>query len=47
MNLLGTDGEAALNAADPQATRARLAEVKRRYDPGNRSRSNVNISPGS
>jgi FAD/FMN-containing dehydrogenase len=46
VNFLGTDDEAALRAAYPPATRARLAEVKRRYDPGNLFRSNVNIPPG-
>lgn len=45
VNFLGTDGEAALRAAYPPATLARLSEVKRRYDPDNRFRSNLNIPP--
>ena len=45
VSFLGTDGEAALNAAYPPATLARLAEAKRRYDPGNVFRSNLNIQP--
>lgn len=44
-NFLGADGEAALHAAYPPATLARLSEVKRRYDPDNRFRSNLNIPP--
>ncbi len=45
VNFLGDDGEAALRAAYPPATLARLVEVKRRYDPGNLFRSNLNIRP--
>lgn len=42
-NFLGGDGEAALRSAYPPATLARLSEVKRRYDPDNLFRSNLNI----
>jgi len=45
VNFLGSDGEAALHAAYPPATLARLSDVKRRYDPDNRFRSNLNIPP--
>ncbi len=45
VNFLGSDGAAALHAAYPPATLARLSEVKRRYDPDNRFRSNLNIPP--
>jgi hypothetical protein len=45
VNFLGTDDEAALNAAYQPATLARLAEVKRLYDPGNFFRSNLNVQP--
>lgn len=45
VNFLGSDGEAELRAAYPPATLARLVEVKRRYDPGNRFRSNLNVPP--
>jgi hypothetical protein len=46
VNFLGMDGETALNAAYPPATLARLANAKRRYDPGNLFRSNLNVRPG-
>jgi FAD/FMN-containing dehydrogenase len=46
VNFLGSVGEAALNAAYPPATLARLADAKRRYDPGNLFRSNLNVRPG-
>jgi len=45
LSFLGTEGETALNAAYPPATLARLAEVKRRYDPDNLFRSNLNVKP--
>lgn len=45
VNFLGSDGEAALHAAYPAATLARLSDVKRRHDPDNRFRSNLNIPP--
>ena len=45
VNFLGNNGEAALRAAYPPATLARLSEVKRRYDPDNMFRSNLNIPP--
>jgi FAD/FMN-containing dehydrogenase len=44
-NFLTNDGEAQLHAAYPPATLARLADIKRRYDPGNVFRSNLNIPP--
>lgn len=44
-NFLGSDGVTELHAAYPPATLARLSEVKRRYDPDNRFRSNLNIPP--
>ena len=44
-NFLGTTGERELHAAYPPATLARLSEIKRRYDPENRFRSNLNIPP--
>jgi FAD/FMN-containing dehydrogenase len=50
VNFTGGDGEhgtAAVEAAYPPATRARLAEVKRRYDPDNVFRSNVNVAPAA
>ncbi len=46
VNFLGTDGEAALHAAYPPATLARLIDVKRRYDPDNLFRLNLNVRPG-
>jgi FAD/FMN-containing dehydrogenase len=46
VGFLGTDGDDALHAAYAPATLARLADVKRRYDPGNLFRSNVNVRPG-
>jgi FAD/FMN-containing dehydrogenase len=45
VNFLGSDDEAALRAAYPPATLARLADVKRRHDPGNLFRSNLNVRP--
>ena len=46
-NFLASDGEAQLHAAYPPATLARLAEIKRRYDPGNVFHSNLNIPPAA
>ena len=43
--LLGSDDEAAFHAAYRPATLARLADAKRRYDPGNLFRSNLNLQP--
>ena len=44
-NFLGRDGVTELHAAYPPATLARLSDVKRRYDPTNTFRSNLNIPP--
>jgi len=45
VGFLGTNDEAALHAAYPPATLARLVATKQRYDPGNLFRSNLNIRP--
>lgn len=45
VNFLGREGETELRAAYPPKTLARLVEVKRRYDPDNLFRSNLNIPP--
>jgi len=47
VGFLGTDDERALQAAYPPATLARLVEAKRRYDPDNLFRSNLNVRPGT
>jgi FAD/FMN-containing dehydrogenase len=47
LNFLGTVGEAAVGAAYPAPTLARLAAAKRRYDPDNLFRSNWNIRPSA
>jgi hypothetical protein len=44
---INTEGEAAVRAAYPETTRARLASVKARYDPANFFRLNHNIQPRS
>jgi FAD/FMN-containing dehydrogenase len=41
------DGEQGVRRAYPAATRARLAEVKRRYDPDNLFRLNLNVPPAA
>ncbi|HEX6461571.1 MAG TPA: FAD-binding oxidoreductase [Thermoleophilaceae bacterium] len=46
VGFLGDDGEQGVRRAYPAATLERLAEVKRRYDPGNLFRLNHNVSPG-
>ena len=45
VNFLMDEGEEGVGAAYPDATRDRLAEVKRRYDPDNLFRVNHNIPP--
>jgi len=42
---LGDEGEDGVRRAFPAATLERLAEVKRRYDPGNIFRLNLNVPP--
>jgi len=45
VNFLEREGEARIRDAYPPATYARLAEVKRRYDPDNLFRFNQNVPP--
>jgi FAD/FMN-containing dehydrogenase len=45
VNFLGDEGPDRVRAAYPAETWDRLAEVKRRYDPGNVFRLNQNITP--
>jgi FAD/FMN-containing dehydrogenase len=45
VNFVGDEGEEGVRAAYPAATHARLAEIKRRYDPDNLFRLNQNIRP--
>jgi hypothetical protein len=47
VNFLADEGEARIRAAYPPATDARLAAIKRRYDPTNLFRLNQNIQPAS
>ena len=47
VNFVGDEGEAAVRAAYPGATWERLAQAKRRYDPGNLFRLNQNIPPAN
>ncbi len=46
VNLLGDEGEQRIHDAYPPATYARLAALKRRYDPQNLFHLNQNIPPG-
>jgi FAD/FMN-containing dehydrogenase len=45
VNFVGDEGEARVHAAYPDPTWARLAEIKRRYDPTNLFHLNQNIPP--
>jgi FAD/FMN-containing dehydrogenase len=47
VNFVGDEGEAGVHAAYPEPTWARLAEIKRRYDPTNLFHLNQNIPPAS
>jgi FAD/FMN-containing dehydrogenase len=46
VGFLGDEGEDGARRAYPPATLERLAQVKRRYDPGNLFRLNLNVPPG-
>jgi FAD/FMN-containing dehydrogenase len=46
-NYLGDEGPERIRAAYPSPTYERLAAIKRRYDPDNVFRSNVNIAPAA
>jgi FAD/FMN-containing dehydrogenase len=45
VNFLSEEGQGRIHEAYPAATYARLAEVKRRYDPRNLFRLNQNVAP--
>jgi FAD/FMN-containing dehydrogenase len=45
VNFVGDEGEAGIRAAYPAKTYDRLAEIKRKYDPGNLFHLNQNIPP--
>ena len=45
VGFLGDDGEQGIRRAYPPATLKRLADVKRRYDPDNLFRLNLNVPP--
>jgi FAD/FMN-containing dehydrogenase len=45
VGFLGDEGDEGVRRAYPPATLARLAEVKRRYDPDNPFRRNVIVDP--
>jgi hypothetical protein len=47
VNFVADEGEAGVRAAYPDATWARLAEIKRRYDPTNLFHLNQNIPPAA
>jgi FAD/FMN-containing dehydrogenase len=46
VGFIGDEGEEGVRRAYPAATLDRLAQVKRRYDPDNLFRRNLNILPG-
>jgi hypothetical protein len=46
VGFVGDEGDEGLRRAYPPATLKRLARVKRRYDPDNLFRLNLNVSPG-
>jgi FAD/FMN-containing dehydrogenase len=46
LGFVGDEGEGGVRRAYPAATLERLAEVKRRYDPENLFRRNLNVLPG-
>jgi FAD/FMN-containing dehydrogenase len=45
VGFVGDDGEEGLRRAYPPATLTRLAQIKRRYDPANLFRLNLNVTP--
>jgi FAD/FMN-containing dehydrogenase len=45
VNFLDIDGETRIGEAYPESTLRRLTDVKRRYDPTNLFRRNLNIRP--
>ena len=47
VNFLADEGAAGLRSAYPEATLARLRQVKRQYDPENLFRLNQNIAPAA
>jgi len=46
LGFVGDEGQAGVRRAYPAATLERLAQVKRRYDPENLFRRNLNVLPG-
>jgi FAD/FMN-containing dehydrogenase len=46
VGFVGEEGDEGVRRAYPPATLARLAQVKRRYDPDNLFRRNLNVLPG-
>ena len=47
LNFVGDEGQARVRAAFGEENYARLAQVKREFDPGNVFRGNQNILPAS
>jgi hypothetical protein len=45
VGFLGDDGDQGVRRAYPPATLERLAQIKRRYDPDNLFRHNLNVHP--